>query len=145
MVRPEVVRRKLTRLSRYLAELEPHRDVPFETYGATGGPRREIERLLHLIVESAADINVHVVTEINGRPPEDYRGSFFDASHCGLLPAGLAERLAPSAGLRNALVHDYGDIDDERVHASIGRALDDFDEYARTVHGWLTKHYPDAT
>ena len=145
MVRPEVIRRKLSHLSGYLSELERHRDVTFEAYVGRAGPKREIERLIQLIVECAADLNVHVVTETEGKPPEDYRSSFFDASRCGLLPRTLADRLAPSAGLRNALVHDYGDIDDERVHASVGSAVDGFTEYARSVQAWLDQHHPDPT
>lgn len=139
MVRPEIVRRKLSHLDGYLAELEAHRGVDLEAYLAPGGPRRAVERLIQLVVEAAADINVHVVSELEGRPPIDYRESFYAAARVGLLPPALAERLAPSAGLRNALVHEYARIDDARVHASIPLVLDGFREYVRAVVAWLER------
>jgi uncharacterized protein YutE (UPF0331/DUF86 family) len=142
MVRPEIVRRKLSHLDAYLAELEPFRGVGLEAYVAPGGPRRAVERLIQLVVEAAADINLHVASELEGRPPTDYRESFHAAARVGLIPVGLAERLAPAAGLRNALVHEYATIDDARVHASIPLVLDGFREYVRAVVAWLERNAP---
>lgn len=139
MVRTEIVRRKLAHLDRYLGELEAHRGLALGEYVAPGGPRRTVERLIQLIVETAADINVHVVTELEGQPPTDHRGSFSAAARLGLIPADLAQRLAPSAGLRKALVHDYADIDEARVHAAIPLVLDGFRGYARAVQAWLDR------
>jgi uncharacterized delta-60 repeat protein len=49
----------------------------------------------------------------------------------------LADELAPAAGLRNILVHDYGEIDDSRVLAAVRLALDGFEAYLRAVQRWL--------
>lgn len=142
MVRPDVVRRKLTQLHRYLDELEAFRDVSLDAYQAPDGPRRAVERLLQLIVEVAVDTNVHIVTEMEGAPPPDYRSSFSAAARHGVFPAELGERLAPSAGLRNILVHEYGDVRDEDVHSAIHPALDDFREFAHLVREWLERSHP---
>ena len=85
------------------------------------------------------DINLHVATEIEGRPPADYRESFRAAARIGLIPPTLAGGLAPSSGLRNVLVHGYANIDDARVHAAIPLVLDGFREYARAVLDWLDR------
>jgi uncharacterized protein YutE (UPF0331/DUF86 family) len=143
MVRPEIVRRKLSHLTGYLDELATYRDVTFDEYVARGGPRRAVERLVQLVVEAAIDINVHVATELEGRPPSDYRTSFAAAARVGLIDPALAERLAPAAGLRNALVHDYVEIDDARVHAAVPAVLDGFGDYARAVRAWLTTRHDD--
>lgn len=137
MVGNEVLRRKLAHLDGYLSELEAYREVDLGAYVRTAGTRRAVERLIQLIVETAADVNVHVATELEGHPPPDYRASFLAAARLGLIPADLAERLAPSAGLRNALVHDYADIDDARVHAAIGLVLEGFRDYVRSVRSRL--------
>lgn len=140
MVRADLIRHKMAMLHRYLQELEVHRSLTLEQY-LTGGDRlRAIERLLQLIVEAAVDINTHIVTEVEGVPPADYTDSFLAAVRCGVIPAHLGDRLRPAAGLRNALVHEYGAIDDVRVHASIPMALDGFDLYLRSVTQWLDSH-----
>ncbi|MGH2771923.1 MAG: type VII toxin-antitoxin system HepT family RNase toxin [Actinomycetota bacterium] len=137
MVRPELVTRKLSQLHRYLSELEAHRGLPYQDYLSKSDKRRAVERLLELVVEVAVDLNTHLVTEKRGSPPSDYADSFRAAAACGILPAGLAETLAPSAGLRNVLVHEYGEIDDAKVHGSITMALDGFAEYSRNIVKWL--------
>ena len=137
MVRPEIVNRKLSHLRMYLQELERHKDVSLVSYQAKGGPRREIERLLQLIVEVAVDINTHLITESEGLPPTDYRQSFKGAARAGVITQELAETLMPAAGLRNALVHDYAEVDDKRVHAAIPLALAGFRDYSTQVVSWL--------
>ena len=142
MVRPEIVRRKLLHLDGYLRELEPYREITLDAYLAPGGPRRTIERIVQLVIETAVDINLHVATEIEGRPPADYRESFRAAARIGLIPPALAGGLAPSSGLRNVLVHGYANIDDARVHAAIPLVLDGFRAYAGAVLGWLDRLPP---
>lgn len=134
MVREEVVRRRLAMLDGYLLELGALGEVDAEQYVTV---RRQAERLLQLVVEVAVDINTHVVTEQEGMPPTSSRDSFVRAGRFGLLSADLASRLAPAAGLRNVLIHDYGDIDDQLVLVAIPIALDNFREYASAVIAWL--------
>ena len=45
----------------------------------------------------------------------------------------VAARLAPSAGLRNVLVHQYAEIDLDQVVAAVGRARTDFRAYVRAI------------
>lgn len=90
------------------------------------------------------DINVHLVTELEGTPPPDYRTSFPPAARVGVIPEDLALKLEPAAGLRNVLVHDYAEIDDGRVHGAIPLALDGFRDFARAVHRWLEKRSQTA-
>ena len=52
---------------------------------------------------------------------------------CSALPADLAARLAPSAGLRNVLVHQYAEIDLDQVVAAVSAARTDFRAYVRTI------------
>lgn len=136
MVRQELVRQKLTLLDGYLRELKRHRTVTADQYAEPGGPRREIERLLQLIVEVASDVNTHIAAE-EGSPPASYHDSFLAAARVGAIPADLAGRLAPSAGLRNAIVHGYGSLDDARVLAAVPVALDDFSKFIAAVVRWL--------
>lgn len=137
MVREELVRRKLALLHGYARELAEHRDVTLDEYVRGGPTRRATERLLQLIVEVAADINTHLVTEVEGMPPTGYTDSFAAAARIGAISAELAGKLKPSGGLRNALIHEYGDIEDELVHGSVPLVLDGFEEYLGQIHRWL--------
>lgn len=138
MVREDLVRRKLATLHGYIEELADHRDVTLQEYVTGSVRRRAVERLLQLIIEVAADINTHLVTEIEGMPPADYTDSFAAAARVGAIDVDLAARLKSSGGLRNALIHEYGDIEDPLVHRSIPLALDGFEEYLRQVTRWVS-------
>ncbi len=139
MIEADLIRRKLSRLNMYLDKLKPIAEHTFEEYLSDFYLKASSERLIQLIVDCASDINNHVVVETEHRPPEDYASSFIRASEAGMLTAELANRLKGSGGMRNILVHEYMDIDDEKVYKAMLIALSDFKEYIRQVDHFLEK------
>ena len=55
----------------------------------------------------------------------------------GVIDVELASRLRSAIGFRNVLVHQYAEVDDDRVVASLGD-LDDLDAYVAQVAAWTT-------
>lgn len=47
--------------------------------------------------------------------PATYRECFLNLHGGGLLDKSLAEKLSKMAGFRNLLIHQYWDVDDERI------------------------------
>jgi uncharacterized protein YutE (UPF0331/DUF86 family) len=95
--------------------------------------RAAAERLIQVIVDLAIDVNGHVAVARLGRAPATGRASFIAAADADIIDAGLAERLAPSAGLRSVLVHRYTDIRTDLVADAISTVLDGFAAYVRSV------------
>jgi uncharacterized protein YutE (UPF0331/DUF86 family) len=89
-------------------------------------------------VDLAVSINSHLTAVSLGRVAATYRESFALAAEAGALPAELAEELAPSAGLRNILTHEYVAVDLSIVAAAVPRARAGFAEYVRAVARFLT-------
>jgi len=56
-----------------------------------------------------------------------------------VIPAELAQRLAPAAGLRNRLVHEYDAIDDALVLRAVADVRREFGAYVGAVEGFLTE------
>jgi len=140
VIEADLIQRKLSRMNMYLDKLEPIAGHTFEEYLSDFYLKASAERMIQLIVECASDINNHVVVEMGQRPPEDYASSFIKASEAGLLTNELANKLKGSGGMRNILVHEYIDIDDEKVYKALSIALSDFKEYMRQVDNFLEKH-----
>ena len=113
---PEVTRRTLVYLTQYLKDLQRYHNVSDEEYAQH---HYEIERLLQLIIEVACDINAHLISQAGNKPPIDYYQSSIELGTIGILIPELAHQLAPFAGLRNALVHAYENINEEKVKRSI--------------------------
>lgn len=57
----------------------------------------------------------------------------------GVLPPELGRSLAPSAGLRNRLVHEYEALDDAKVLVPIGTLLELYPRYVQAVEAYLAK------
>ncbi len=139
MIDIDLIRRKLARLNMYLEKIKPLSDKSIAEYKADFYLKSSAERLIQLIVEAATDINNHVVVETGNRPPEDYSVSFIKASETGLISRDLAEKLKGSAGMRNILVHEYMEIDDEMVYNAIPLALQYYKEYIKQVEGFIER------
>lgn len=139
MIDIELIRRKLSRLNMYLEKLRPISQKTLQEYESDFYLKSSAERLIQLIVECATDINNHVVVETGNRPPEDYAVSFIRAAEAGLISRELAEKLKGSAGMRNILVHEYMEIDDEKVYSALPLALKDYKEYIKQVDEFIEK------
>ncbi len=111
-----IVRRKLQRIAASLDGLRPIARLSLEEYRARFYERKATERLLQEAIEAALDVG-----------------------QLGIFPADPAGALAPSAGLRNRLVHEYETIDDAKVLASVGVLLQLYPRYIQAVESYLTK------
>ena len=101
--------------------------------------RKAAERLLQEAIEAALDINAHLIAEHGRAVPDDYYGGFLALADLEVLAEDLARQLAPSAGLRNRLVHEYETIDDAKVLAAIGAMLELYPRFVEAVESFLTK------
>lgn len=138
MVKPAVVRKKLIKLNQYLHELAGLAGHPYEEYAGSYLLRRAAERLLQLVVDVATDINTHTLVDAGFPPPPDAYTSFTEAAKkINLLPEKFAEQIAPSAGERNIIVHEYENINDIMVYESIPEAVAMYKEYARHVERYI--------
>ena len=75
-----------------------------------------------------------------GRAPDTYAESFTLAAEIGLITRELGAALAPSAGMRNVLVHGYLEIDHAQVAAATSLVQRDYRQYVRQVAQWMREH-----
>lgn len=140
MIDPELVIRKMVLIAADLKALAPFADRPLEQYLVDATDEVLVERYLERIIGRMIDINYHLVTEAGEPPPRDYFASFTQLARLGVLPPAFATRIAACAGLRNRLVHEYEEIDPERVYAGMQAAVRDVPEYLRSVDAYLSRH-----
>lgn len=119
-----VVRRKLGLIQQALIALGTVRGLTLAEYQADLFRKKAIERFLQEAIEAAVDCASHVVVRAGRPAPADLYSSFLALADLGAIDRALAEALAPSAGLRNRLVHEYDTLDDAKVHAAVGTACD---------------------
>jgi uncharacterized protein YutE (UPF0331/DUF86 family)/predicted nucleotidyltransferase len=137
MIDRELVNRKLSQMVEYLTALTPLQALSYADYLQQPLTRYAAERLLQLIVDTAVDINAHLIVELSGTPPQDYYDSFLKAAQAGVLSVAFALSIAQSTGLRNRLVHQYEAIDHLIVHSAIATAITQYTEYCQHITTFL--------
>jgi uncharacterized protein YutE (UPF0331/DUF86 family) len=132
-----MVRRKLTVIARNLDDLATVAGLSPAEYLDDRIRQKATERLLQELVDAAVDTNLHLLRDVGAAAPPDYHESFIALGREAILSDDLAARLAPAAGLRNRLVHEYDTLDHGIVLQAVSRARRDFAEYVAAVEGYL--------
>lgn len=95
--------------------------------------------LKNIIMETigrAIDINEHLVAEATGvkiEVPKTYRDGFLALAKLKILPPDFAQEIAKSAGFRNAIVHEYSNLDKSEVYKTVGQAIGQYNKYCEYV------------
>lgn len=136
MVEPERVRRLLAALREYRDALEQLTTLDRAAYAADHAYAGRY--LVQASAQACIDLASHVIASAGWEAPRDFRDTFTVLEHHSVLSPELAERMRDLAGLRNRLVHVYGEIDDGRVYDYVSDDLDDLDAFARSIAALLT-------
>lgn len=133
----ELIQRKIKLVESDLSKLKDYRKLSLEQYLGDEKAQLIAERLLEKITGRIIDINYHILREGYEIMPEDYYNSFIEMGKNRVITGKFAEEMAKSAGLRNALAHEYEEINQKLVHASIRNALTQVPKYLREVLNFL--------
>lgn len=137
-VEKEVIRRKLSVIVENLKTLEPINKMSKEEYIKDVYKRKATERLLQELIEAAVDINTHIIVQTSNTAPNDYYESFIKAGELKIISADLAEKLAPSAGLRNRLVHEYDFLEHSIVLDAVRIVEKLYPEYVKEIENYIS-------
>ena len=138
-VEEEIIRRKLAAIVENLKALEPIARMTRGQYLEDLYKRKATERLLQELIEAAIDINTHIIVQTGQTVPDDYYESFIKAGSLQIISSDLAEKLAPSAGLRNRLVHEYNGLEHSAVLDAVRKAEELYTEYVRQVEDYIER------
>lgn len=143
MIDKEIIQSKFEYIKKYLKEIHPllkeDTKVLLNESGQT--KLRALERLFQLIVDTALDISTHIIAESDFQIPDDQQSSFIILAKNKVLPYEFAEKIAPSVGLRNRIVHKYDDeeMDVKRMIGYIKNNLSDYVEYMKHIKEFIEK------
>ena len=135
-VEPDVVRRKLLEIGETTAHLRSWAPVTIEQLEKSQQLRWAVERGLQIAAEALFDTGAHILAAEFQEAVDEYQQIPRRLLARGVLSSTTASRLKGLAGFRNVLVHEYAEIDLERVHAGLER-LGDFDAFVADVEQWL--------
>lgn len=135
MLNQEFLIRKIKLIQEDLSHLEPVSKFSFNDIVSDPIKQSAVERYLERIVTRAIDINRHLIAEFGqgNEITRSYEDTFLRLADLKVLSNELAQKIAPSAGLRNVLVHEYDEVDPKLVYESIGEAINQYGEYCAAI------------
>jgi len=136
------VERRLDELLSRLRTLEEMAEKDRAEFADDSFVRDVVERNFEVAIQCCLDIANRIISIERTKKPSDYRGSLLKLGELGVIPQDFARRIAPLAGFRNVLVHEYADIDWDEVYGNLDR-IDDLREFARHVGLWLKQNTDD--
>ena len=123
-------------LSERLARLEPLRGKSKGEFDQDPYLRDIAERNLEVAAQCVLDISHRLISLTGALKPRDYYEAILRLGELGVLPPEFAAHLAPLAGFRNILVHEYLAVDWQEVYRHL-QQIDDLARFADLVRQWL--------
>ncbi len=147
MINKKLIESKLTDLKTYFEKLALLLKEDVRSIVSDDLKLPTVERRFQLIVDTAIDINTHLIKESNLATPDDYQSTFITLGENGILPMELALKIAPSVGLRNLVVHKYGQVDLKKMVEDIKSEIGQYFDYAREIDRFIKdkKDKPTST
>jgi uncharacterized protein YutE (UPF0331/DUF86 family) len=132
----------LDELDERLARLHPLKTRSRAAFDEDPYLRDIVERNLEVAAQCCIDICHRVIALEGAEKPTDYHDAILQLGQLGVLPTDFARELAPIAGFRNILVHEYVRIDWDEVYRNL-QQLDDLHRFASLIRQWLLKEETD--
>ena len=136
------LQRKIKLIQEDLSKLEELSQYSFEDIAGDFIKLSAVERMLERIIMRAIDINQHIISEIGkgDEPIRGYEDTFYALVRLDVYDDEFAKQIAPSAGLRNRLVHDYNHTEEKIIYESVKDAIRQYALYCNAVLTFLEKN-----
>jgi uncharacterized protein YutE (UPF0331/DUF86 family) len=139
MIDSVLISRKFKLIIEDLKALESMVNMKLDDYLIDRTVQAVAERYLERMIGRMIDVNFHILSETNNPPPPDYFRSFTELAKIRVLPPDFAKKIAHSAGLRNRLVHEYDEIEAEKIYQGVKAAVEDVPKYMDLVNCFIEK------
>ena len=147
MLDSELIQRKVNLIREDLIKLEDFKKLSLDKLAKDWLKRNALEHIFMKIIGRGIDINEHLIAELGGpgtKAPRDYRETFLGLVELKVLPQEFAQEIAKSAGFRNAIVHEYNEIDKNIVYRTVGEAIKQYTEYCQYILNFLNSFSADT-
>ena len=131
------IERRLEKLNECLKKLEVLQGKSKEELLADTYLQDIVERNFQVLAQAIIDIANRIISLEDLEKPRDYYEAILRLGHGGIIPANFAKKLAPLAGFRNILVHDYLELDWDEVYENL-QSLDDIHAFLAMIKTWLS-------
>ena len=113
----------LTELEESLKDWERYQWYSLEELRKDRDKRNMVLHAMLISIQAAIDISSHLISKNQLKRPTTYRETFELLGQAGIISEELAGELSDLAGLRNVLVHIYGELNLDEIHSILQNDL----------------------
>ena len=113
----------LNELDESLKDWERYHRYSLEELQKDRDKRNMVLHAMLISIQAAIDISSHLISKNQLKRPTTYRETFELLGQAGMISEELAGELSDLAGLRNVLVHIYGELDLDEIHSVLQNDL----------------------
>ncbi len=135
----ESIKQKIKSITESISEIEPIFVFSTEEVVNDKLKLRSAERLFQLIVDAAVDINTEIIASNSSESPDSYQSTFYTLESMKIIDNDLAEKIAPSVGLRNRLVHRYETVRPKLSIDEMKKYLPYYVKYLKIINDYITR------
>ena len=141
MLNKELILKKIEQIGTLISELKELLKDDVADFIRNIKIVRSAERNFQLMVDTAIDINGKIILERSKKIPDSYRQSFLELETLEIFSHELASSLAPTASLRNILVHEYDFEEDyNKFYEAAKASIPVYEEYCKAIHRFIEKN-----
>ena len=111
----------------------------FDEYSSSIEILGSTERYLQLGIQSIIDALHLIIIDQDMDKPEDSHEAVSLLFKKGIISEDMASKLTKMVGLRNALVHEYEEIDSKRIYDVLVNRIGDLDDVENTIRKYISK------
>ncbi len=137
VLRVDAIEVRLQRLEQVISGLERLGQIDSKELLEDTQKMWSVERGLQLGAEILFDVGSHILVSEFGVSPQEYKEILTRLADRKVVGRKLADGLQGLAGFRNVLVHDYLEVDPEKVLQALTHAPRDFSNFAQEIRTWL--------
>ncbi len=142
MIDKEFLKEKLNLITRDLERLKIFSDFAISQIAEDFIKYAALKNILMEIIGRAIDINEHLISEMaqpQMEAPKTYRDTFLLLGDLNILQKDFAEEVSKSAGFRNAIVHEYNNLDENIIYKTVGEAINQYAKYCKYILEFIEK------
>jgi len=137
MVNKEIINERLREIEENLEILEEIKTTDKDKFCSDPKIFKLAERCLELSIQALLDICHHIISANNWQKPKSNYQAIEIIAEGKVIPREFAKKIAPMAGLRNILIHEYIKIDPAIIYQHI-QDLGDFYQFEKHIVKYLS-------
>lgn len=136
MTNPDVIKERLREIDENLKILAELKELDKEKFKSDPKIFKLAEHCLQISIQALLDICQYIIASNNWRRPRDNREVIGIIAANNIIPQDFAKRILPMAGLRNLLIHEYFEINLDKIYQHLQK-IDDFRTFQRHIIKYL--------